>query len=311
MFEFNTILEFNKKFGTEKQCEKFLIERRFGGKVFCVYCNHKKVCVVKDGRYKCSKCNNKFSIKVRTVFEGSKLGLDKWLMAIYFLTCSAKGISSNQLGKELGISQKSAWFILHRLREVLNGSQKKNMFGGTVEVDECYVGGSESNKHKNKKFTSQKTAIIGLVNRETKQAKAFVVESPNKEELLPKIGGNVKEKSVIVTDTYGVYKDLKNNFTHKTVKHLANEYVKNELDIDGRVAFKVHTNTVEGFWSIVKRTVNGTHHWISKKHTNRYLNDMTFRYNQRQLNSQNKFDVFTSSFDGRLKYVELTKSKVV
>jgi transposase-like protein len=230
MFEFKTILEFNKKFGTEKQCEKFLIERRFGGKVFCVYCNHKKVCVVKDGRYKCSKCNNKFSIKVGTVFEGSKLGLDKWFMAIYFLTCSAKGIcshdkifglaressiSSNQLGKELGISQKSAWFMLHRLREVLNGSQKKNMFGGTVEVDECCVGGSDSNKHKDKKFTSQKTAIIGLVNRDTKQTKAFVVESPNKENLLPKIGGNVKEKSVIVTDSYHAYNDLKNNIHTK------------------------------------------------------------------------------------------------
>ena len=104
---------------------------------------------------------------------------------------------------------------------------------------------------------------------------------------------------------------MRNNYKHKSVKHSASEYVKNELDIDGRVAFKIHTNTVEGFWSILKRTVNGTHHWISKKHTNRYLNDMTFRYNQRQLNSQNKFDVFTSSFDGRLKYVELTKGKGV
>jgi transposase-like protein len=310
MFNFKTILEFTKKFGAEKQCEKFLIEKRFGGKVQCVYCNHKAVCKVADGRYKCSKCNNKFSIKVGTVFEGSKLGLDKWFMAIYFLTCSAKGISSNQLGKELDVSQKSAWFMLHRLREVLNGSQKKDIFGGTTEIDECYVGGSESNKHKDKKFTSQKTAIIGLVNRDTKQAKAFVVENADKECLLPKIGCNVKEKSVIVTDSYHAYNDLRNNYKHKSVKHSANEYVINELDIDGRVAFKVHTNTVEGFWSIVKRTVNGTHHWISRKHTNRYLNDMTFRYNQRQLNSQNKFDVFTSSFDGRLKYVELTKKRV-
>jgi transposase-like protein len=194
MFEFNTILEFTKKFGTEKQCEKFLVERRFGGQVQCVYCNHSKVCKVADGRYKCSKCNNKFSIKVGTVFEGSKLGLDKWFMAIYFLMASSKkgicshdkifglaresSISSNQLGKELGISQKSAWFMLHRLREILNGSQKKNMFGGTVEVDECYVGGSESNKHTDQKFTSQKTAIIGLVNRDTKQAKAFVADNP-------------------------------------------------------------------------------------------------------------------------------------
>jgi transposase-like protein len=311
MFEFKTILEFTKKFGTKKQCEKFLIEKRFGGKIQCVYCNHNKVCKVADGRYKCSKCNNKFSIKVGTVFEGSKLGLDKWFMAIYFLTCSAKGISSNQLGKELGVSQKSAWFMLHRLREVLNGSQKKNMFGGTVEIDECYVGGSESNKHTVNKFKSEKTAVIGMVERETKQAKAFVVENADKENLLPKIGCNVKEKSVVITDSYHAYNDLRSNDKHKSIKHSANEYVKNELDIDGRVAFKVHTNTVEGFWSIVKRTVNGTHHWISKKHTTRYLNDMTFRYNQRQLNSQNNFDVFTSSFDGRLKYVELTKSKGV
>jgi transposase-like protein len=93
MFEFKTILEFTKKFGAEKQCEKFIIDKRFNGKVFCVYCNHNKVCKVADGRYKCSKCNNKFSIKVGTVFEGSKLGLNKWFMAIYFLTCSAKGIS--------------------------------------------------------------------------------------------------------------------------------------------------------------------------------------------------------------------------
>ena len=234
----------------------------------------------------------------------------RYLYPIYFLTCSAKGISSNQLGKELGISQKSAWFMLHRLREILNGSQKKDIFGGTTEVDECYVGGSDTNKHKDKKFTSQKTAIIGLVNRDTKQAKAFVVDNADKECLLPKIGCNVKEKSLIVTDSYHAYNDLRNNYKHKSIKHSANEYVRNELDINGRVAFKVHTNTVEGFWSIVKRTVNGTHHWISKKHTNRYLNDMTFRYNQRQLNSQNKFDVFTSSFDGRLKYVELTKKRV-
>ena len=198
MFEFKNILEFTKKFGTEKQCEKFLIEKRFNGKAFCVYCNHKKVCAVKDGRYKCSKCNNKFSMKVGTVFEGSKLGLDKWFMAIYFFTCSTRGISSNQLGKELGISQKSAWFMLHRLREVLNGSQKKDIFGGTTEFDECYVGGSESNKHTNKKFTSQKTAIIGLVNRETKQAKAFVVENADKEELLPKISCNVKESLLLL-----------------------------------------------------------------------------------------------------------------
>jgi len=128
----------------------------------------------------------------------------------------------------------------------------------------------------------------------------------------------VKEKAIIITDTYSAYNDLRRNYKHKSVKHSANEYVKNELDIDGRVAFQVHTNSVEGFWSLVKRTINGTHHWIclaatvgSKTHNNKYLAEMSFRYNQRQLNSQNKFDVFTSSFDGRLKYVELTKSNGV
>ncbi|MFT4968148.1 MAG: transposase-like protein [Candidatus Deianiraeaceae bacterium] len=203
MFKFKTILEFMQKFGTDKQCEKFLIEKRFNGKMECVYCNHKAICKVADGRYKCAKCNNKFSIKVGTIFEASKLPLSKWFMAIYFITCSAKGISSCQLAKEIDVSQKTAWFMLHRLCEVLQNGNK-DIFGGTTEIDECYVGGSEGNKHKHKKFTSEKTAIIGLVNRDTKQAKAFVVENADKECLLPKIGCNVKEKSTTLTKIYAI-----------------------------------------------------------------------------------------------------------
>lgn len=308
---FSSLLDFQNFFKTEKKAVNYFIKMRWNGNVTCPYkeCdNNKNQCYTlkSEKDFKCASCGKTFSYKTGTIFENSKISMTKWFLAIYLHTAHKKGISSPQLAKYLKVRQATAWFILHRLRHVGKNFFGKVEFSGTTEVDECYVGGTESNKHKDKKFTSQKTAIIGLVNRETKQAKAFVVESPNKEELLPKIGGNIKAKSVVITDTYGVYKDLKNNFSHKTVKHINNEYVKNELDIDGRVAFKVHTNTVEGFWSIVKRTINGTHHWISKKHTQAYLAEMEVRYNTKEQDDNIRFERFVSKVSGlRLKYTTL------
>ncbi len=308
--KFRNLMDLLEAFPTEQACVQYLINVRHNVKMHCPHCNNSKVYAFKDGKtFKCAECKKRFSARVGSIFQDSNIPLKQWFMAIYLITNHKKGISSVQLSKDIGVTQKSAWFMLHRLRH----ANKTNSFEfqGTVEADECYIGGSESNKHTKDKFKSEKAVVFGLVERETKQAKSFVVENADKENLLPKIGCNVKAGANVITDSYHAYNDLRNNYKHKSVKHSANEYVRNELDINGRVAFQVHTNTVEGFWSIVKRTVNGTHHWISKKHTNRYLNDMTFRYNQRQLNSQNKFDVFTSSFDGRLKYIELTKSKGV
>ena len=206
-----------------------------------------------------------------------------------------------------------------------------NQFSGTVEtegsqiklkklrndlqIDECYIGGSEANKHTVNKFksetsfgVSQKTAVIGMFERETKQMKAVAVDNADKECLLPKIGCNVKEKAMIITDAYSAYNDLRRNYKHKSVKHSANEYVRNELDIDGRIAFKIHANTIEGFWSQVKRTILGTHHWISKKHINKYLNEMSFRYNTKEMSDNDRFMDFLQLSFKKLTYKELIKA---
>jgi transposase-like protein len=180
----------------------------------------------------------------------------------------------------------------------------KNEFEGTVEIDEAYIGGSESNRHaKDKKENGEKpkTVVLGMVNRDTGCVKAMKVPTAEKDFLLPKINLNVKNGSTIVTDSYHAYKDLKKNYTHKSVKHSAGEYVR----IEAKTAFKVHTNSIEGFWSLVKRTINGTHHWISKKHTNKYLAEMSFRYNTKELSDSARFVNFLQISFKKLTYKDL------
>jgi len=309
MKQFDNILQLCEKLSTEAKCIEFFINLRWKDGVECPHCQSKKIYTLKNRKsFRCgnAECRETFSIRTGTVMEASNISIKKWILAIYLATSNKKGISSPQLAKHIGISQQSAWFILHRIREAKGIKfNSSSSFSGTVEVDECYVGGSESNKHTKNKFKSEKSVIIGLVNRDTKQAKAFKIDNADKECLLPKIGCNVKERSTIVTDTYHAYNNLRRNYTHKTVKHSANEYVRNELDIDGRVSFKIHTNTIEGFWSIVKRTINGTHHWISKKHTQAYLAEMTIRYNSRETSEGLRLNDIMSNLNGRLSYKQL------
>ena len=197
--------------------------------------------------------------------------------------------------KNIGVTQKSSWFMLHRLRHA--NKTKSFEFQGTVEADEYYVGGSESNKHTKDKFKSEKAVVFGLVNRETKQVKSFNVSNADKENLLPKIGCNVKYGANIITDSYHACKNLKNNYKHDVIKHSAGEYVR--ID-NSREAFKIHTNTIEGYWALVKRTINGTYHWVclaatvgSKKHLQKYLIECDFRYNTKEFEVESqRFDCF-------------------
>jgi transposase-like protein len=305
------LMEFINGFKSEMEAIKFFIERRWNGNVTCPYqdCNNNeaKIYHLKDGKnFKCSCCSRVFSYKVGTIFDDSKIPLTKWFTAIYLHTANKKGISSLQLAKHISVTQKTAWYMLHRLRYALNS--KNGVFGGTTEVDELYLGGKYENMHKSKKeLQPQKTVVIGMVNRESGVAKLEVVESADKESLLPKIGCNIKAGSTVVTDTYNAYKDLKNNFTHKTVKHSAGEYVRNEFDVDGKLAFKVHTNTVEGLFGQVRRTILGTYHFISNKHSSKYLKEISFRYSTRKELDLSRFIDFISNTNGKLTYAELIK----
>lgn len=295
MFSFKNILEFNKKFSTELKCEKFLIKQRWAdGKIRCPYCNSLKNCKTKEKRYKCGECDVSFTLKVGTIFEGSKIPLTKWFIAIYFLTSNSKGISSLQLAEKLSVTQKTAWFMLQRLRFLTENNFNNDTFNGTVEVDETYVGGKEENKHKHKKFTKQKDIVIGIVNRETKTVKSQKVASSKYYDLAEQIMNNVEMGSNVITDELSSYRMLKLYYKHDKINHSVKEYVRDNI----------HTNTIEGFFSILKRTILGTYHFVSSKHINKYLSEINYRYNNK-ISSCNKFLDFTNNLTGRLKYKEL------
>jgi len=290
-------------FPAEQACTQYIIDIRWNGKIECVYCNHNKVCTVKDGDFKCSKCNRRFTVKTGSIFENSKLSLKKWLMAIYFVTNDKKGVSSYQLADNIGVTQKTAWSILQKLKYLITSQANNTEFEGTTEVDEAYIGGSESNRHaKDKKLgEKEKTVVIGMVNRESGCVKAMKIPTAEKEFLLPKIRLNVKSGSTIVTDSYHAYNDLKKQYSHKTVKHSAGEYCR----IEKHTAFKIHTNSIEGFWSLVKRTINGTHHWVSKKHINKYLGEMSYRFSNRNMGVAERFEAICLKANVSITYKQI------
>jgi transposase-like protein len=311
---FTSLIDFNDFFKTEKKAISYFIKMRWNGKVECPFENcdskhftsaKKKIYTLKSGKdFKCACCGKIFSYKTGTIFENSKLSMKKWFLAIYLMTSHKKGISSPQLGKFLKIRQATAWFVLQRLRHVGKNFFNQN-FDGITEIDECYVGGSEANRHsadKKRTGAKEKTVILGMVERETGQVKAIKVESAKTYDLQDAIYETVKEGSDIVTDSYAGYDCLGWNYKHSSVNHSAGEYVKT----DAKTSYKIHTNTIEGYWSLVKRTINGTHHWISKKHTQSYLSEMEFRYNTRADLDTFRFTNFVNKVSGlRLKYKEL------
>ena len=292
-----SIANFNKLYPDETSCQEWLAKQRWGGKdkAICPFCKCKN-CYQHKGidRFTCKQCLKQFSVRYNTIFAESRLPLKKWFLAIYFETTLKKGISSLQLAKYLDIQQRTAWFLLQRIREVMKNNDN-TPFSGITEIDEAYIGGSETNKHLDKKNKVEKTCIIGLVNRDKKQVRAYKVSSNEKENLLPKVYLNCKDKSNIFTDSYNGYDDLKKYYNHEFVKHCAGEYNRDKKDNQGRTAYKINTNSIEGFWSQLKRGINGIYHWASKKHIQRYINEFCYRYNNRLMND---IEIFTNWFGG-------------
>ena len=299
-----SLLTFIKKFPNEQICRDYLAQKRWGGhdKAVCPFCGHKHCYLHKNiDRYTCKSCLKQFSVRHNTIFAESRLPLTKWFIAIYLETTLKKGISSCQLAKYLEVQQRTAWFMLQRIREVMK-NDNNNKFDGTTEIDEAYLGGSETNKHADKKNKNEKTCIIGLVNRNTKQVKAYKVSSNEKDNLLPKIYLNCKDKSNIFTDSYNGYDDLKKHYNHEFVKHCAGEYNRDKKDKDGRTAYKINTNSIEGFWSQLKRGIDGIYHWVSKKHVQMYINEFTYRYNNKKMNDNEIFATWFDSIVGKRLY---------
>ncbi len=230
------------------------------------------------GLYQCNACRDQFTITVGTVFERSKVPLNKWLLATYLMASSKKGISAHQIGRSLGVTYKTAWFMCHRIREAMTETHPAP-FGGpgrTVEADETYVGGKEANKHKNKRkyhrAAGSKEAVVTLVERDGR-ARSFHVANVNAKTLRPLIMTSVHRTSALMTDGAIFYVKPGAEFaSHDRVDHNRGEYVREGTK---------HSNTAENFFSILKRGIIGTFHHVSEAHLKRYLAEFDFRYSNR------------------------------
>ena len=237
----------------------------------------------RHGLKKCKDCGKQFTVRIGTVFEDSHIALHLWLQAIYLMTSSKKGISSNQLHRTLGITLKSAWFLSHRVREAMrnDGSVDFGASGGVVEVDETFIGNDRTVKPKHSKKGrgyAHKHKVLTLVDRSTGRAKSMVVDNLRAKTLVPILKANISKEATIYTDEAGQYTHLDRYFRdHDFVRHGAGEYVRGE----------VHTNTIEGYFSIFKRGMKGVYQHCAKKHLHRYAAEFEFRYNNRLANSVN------------------------
>ncbi len=232
----------------------------------------------RHGLWKCRECRKQFTVRKGTIFEESHLPLYLWLQAIHLMVSSKKGISSHQLHRVLGITYKSAWFLTHRIRECMRSGDLAPMGGGggTVEVDETFIG-REPGKEKKAGY-SHKMKMLTLVDRETKQAKSIVVDDLKKSTLIPILQENIAREATVYTDEAKQYAGLGQKFAdHDFTRHGAGEYVRLE-------APEVHTNTVEGFYSIFKRGMKGVYQHCGKQHLHRYAAEFDFRYNNRVAN---------------------------
>jgi transposase-like protein/ribosomal protein L37AE/L43A len=304
MKTFKSILEFQKEFGTEEKCREYLEQQRWNGTPACPFCGSINVHRFPNGKiFKCreKECRNKFSVTVGTIYENTKLPLTKWFLATYILSVHSKGISSLQLASWLGTTQKTAWHLNHRIREMLT-DKAPELLEGIVEVDETYVGGSLKNIHAKKKEAlkglDNKTMVFGAVQRNGK-VRTKVIPQTNLENVTKAIEDFVAPDSTMVTDEHHAYNKVGKKYNHKKVNHRAKEYVRKE-DI------LVHTNNIEGYWNILKKQIDGIHHSVSPKHLQRYCNESAFRYNSRAALQDERFAAALANCNGSLKYKTLT-----
>jgi transposase-like protein len=249
---------------------------------------------VRKGVYKCRACRKQFTVTVGTIFEDSHIPISKWLLALHLLASSKKGMSAHQLHRNLGISYKGAWFMAMRLRHAAAEGPFGGMLEGTVEMDETYVGGKARNtkvKIGKKAAYDAKTPVVALVERGTGRVRAFPMIRVTADNLGKAIEANVRHGATLMTDELAHYKSVsaEAGMRHETVAHRSDEYVRGNI----------HTNTVEGFFSLLKRGVNGIYHHVSREHLSRYCDEFAFRYENRKASDSDRAKLLVLKAEGK------------
>ena len=295
-----SLIEITRMFPDDKTAERWFADTRWPDGPRCPYCDSEKVqsgATHKTMPYRCRSCRKRFSVKTGTVMQASNLGYQTWAIAIYLIMTNLKGVSSMKLHRDLGISQKSAWHLAHRLREAWR-QYESAAFMGPVEVDECYMGGLERNKHNSKKSGIRggivgKTAVIGMKDRNTNKVTAAAIARADQSTLQGFVMDHIASGAEIYTDDHRGYHGLPN---HQSVKHSVGEYV------DGMA----HTNGIESFWAMLKRGYNGTYHKMSAEHLDRYVNEFSGRHNLRMKDTADQMTAVAQGMNGKqLRYQDL------
>jgi transposase-like protein len=301
----DTLQDAIKHFSDEMVCINFFASLRWAdGIAVCPRCESTETMFLATRKvWKCKGCKKQFSVKVGTVLEGSNIGLDKWILAIWMIANCKNGISSYEMHRAIGITQKSAWFLLHRIRHIMQtGSIVK--LSGDVECDETFIGGKAKNMHKSKREKKikgrgsvGKTAVVGMLRRKG-EVRAKVIESVDRETLHQEVRNHVEQGSNLFTDEWRSYRGLDSDYIHEVINH-AECYVKDH----------VHTNGIENFWSLLKRTISGTYVSVEPFHLGRYLDERTFRFNNRKGKDKDRFLKAVGLVQGkRLTYAQLIGS---
>jgi transposase-like protein len=288
-----SLLDFQDQFKTEEACLTFLEEQRWKNGRFCPHCGSYETYKFKDGKlFKCQDCKKQFTVKVGTIFSDSHVPLTKWFYAIYLNTSLKKGISSIQLSKYLGITQKSAWFMLQRIRYGVEAAGRSDLLNNIVEVDETYVGGKQTGARRG---PADKAVVFGAVER---GGKAMIKHVPSSgvRVLIPEIQKNISPDATIYSDQYGSYKSLKRRgYTHTTVNHSKLEFARG----------LVHTNTIEGAWAHFKLGIAAIYLGVSVKHLQLYCSEFEYRYNTKEMTDYERFASWFSNCRGRVTYKKL------
>lgn len=303
---FNTLSEY---FADENKARELLEQIRWGEDgVTCPHCEGKEAykltakegskSPVRKGVYKCKSCRKQFTVKVGTIFEDSHIPLNKWLYALHLMCSSKKGVSAHQLHRTLGITYKSAWYMAHRIRYAMSQNPLASKLGGIIEVDETYVGGKpRKGEPKSKRGRgTKKTPVVAVVQRDGEVRAKKIVNVTGKT-LKKHIRENVASEAKIMTDSYTAYSGLSREFEHQTVDHNTKEFMR--IEVMNGESVKVHTNTAESWFSLLKRGVHGTFHHVSTKHLDRYVDEFTFRWNNRKISDVERLYIAVGRVGGK------------